>query len=110
MCCEFLVGFCKNVLHVENTQQIIENCYQLRNLTDNYTVYPAILVLATLLFFSQTNQKIIPSVVAKNEQVLCCLLILATQVENNVELESLSEIAAGMLLIISKHSKEVLSK
>ena len=52
VCCEFLVGFCKNVLMVENPGQVIENCYQLRNLTDNYTVYPAILILATLLFFA----------------------------------------------------------
>lgn len=55
VCCEFLVGFCKNVLVVENPELIIENCYQLRNLTDNYTVYPAILILATLLFYAQTN-------------------------------------------------------
>lgn len=38
------------------------------------------------------------------------MLILATQVENNVELEALSEVATGMLLIISKHNKEILSK
>ena len=98
------------MLQIENSEQIIENCYQLRNLTDNYTVYPAMLILATLLFFIQTDQQIIDSVIAPNKPVLSCLLILATQVENNVELESLSEVAAGILLVISKHCKETLSK
>lgn len=36
------------------------------------------LILATLLFFIQTDQQIIDSVIAPNKPVLCCLLILAT--------------------------------